>query len=43
MDGTIYYDNLGMDDNSTYELKIWVSEDYQKDFNYHGNLVIVYL
>lgn len=43
MDGTIYYDNLGIDDNSTYELKIWVSEDYQKDFNYHGNLVIIYL
>ena len=41
MDGAIYFDSLKTNETSTYELKIWVSENYRGDVNYRGNLVTV--
>lgn len=41
MDGAIYFDSLKNNETSTYELKIWISENYQGEVNYQGNLVTV--
>ena len=41
MDGSIYFDSLKNNETSTYELKIWISENYQGEVNYQGNLVTV--
>ena len=43
MNGEIYFDNLEANSESVYEIKLWVSENYQDEFNYHGNLVVVYI
>ena len=39
----IVYDNLDANSESVYEIKLWVSDNYQNEFNYHGNLVVVYV
>ena len=41
MDGSIYFDSLKNNETSTYEIKIWISENYQGEINYQGNLVTV--
>ena len=43
MNGEIYFDNLDANSESVYEIKLWVSDNYQDEFNYHGNLVVVYI
>lgn len=43
MNGEIYFDNLESNSKSIYEIKIWVSDNYQNEFNYHGNFIVVYL
>lgn len=41
MDGSIYFDSLKNNETSTYEIKIWISENYQGEINYQGNLVTI--
>lgn len=43
MNGEIYFDNLEANSESVYEIKLWVTDNYQDEFNYHGNLVVVYI
>ena len=43
MNGEIYIDNLESNTQSVYEIKVWVSNNYQNEVNYHGNFVVVYL
>ena len=43
MNGEIYFDNLDANSESVYEIKLWVTDNYQDEFNYHGNLVVVYI
>jgi len=43
MNGEIYFDNLDGNSESVYEIKVWVTDNYQDEFNYHGNLVVVYI
>jgi len=43
MNGEIYFDNLDGNSESVYEIKLWVTDNYQDEFNYHGNLVVVYI
>lgn len=43
MNGEIYFDNLDGNSECVYEIKLWVTDNYQDEFNYHGNLVIVYI
>lgn len=43
MDGDIYFDDLKSNSKSVYEIKIWVSDNYQNEIDYYGNLVAVYL
>jgi len=43
MNGEIYFDNLESNSESVYEIKVWVSDNYQNEFDYHGNFVVIYL
>ena len=42
MNGDIYFDNLESNSESVYEIKVWVSDNYQSEFDYHGIFVVVY-
>lgn len=43
LDGELYIDNLESNSENVYEIKIWVSSNYKDTFDYHGNLIVVYL
>jgi len=42
MNGQIYFDEINANSEAVYELKLWVSENYSDEFDYHGNIVVVY-
>lgn len=43
MDGIIYIDDLLPNEIVSYEIKLWVSDNYSDNYDYHGNLMVTFI